>query len=366
MQDPRQIWELGRWIARRESATARLAWSDGEIVLGLQNGRIHSVHGLDAEDLSARLGCAAAGERELLAEAQRLCSEHGVPETRAIGTVKEMVQRALHGWLTDPGRKFTVEEGSPDETEGPTISITHALVELVLADTRSDLAVAILPDREVLLRRSRSFIELYAPLRLSEEADLIVAGISGAATAASVARASSHHPDEVARLVAALVATGVLEPVEPAIPEQDLDWSGADLDDGPGERSRRKIPLWLIGVAALGLVAVIAVIAWIVSRAGTSDPGPTAGGDWGVVVEMGCEPEDLQRMLRKRNVERSSLRTVKADPGTGDTCFRLVWGSFATRQAAESAMSDVPSSLVEAGFEPHVIEVTEGELEAED
>jgi hypothetical protein len=366
MQDPRQVWELGRWIARRESATARLAWSGGEIVLGLRSGRIHSVHGLDAAELSARLGCAPAGEPELLAEARRLCIERGVPETRAIGAVKEMVQQALHGWLTDPGRQFATDGDAPAEADGPTISITHALVELVLADTRSNIAGAILPDREVVLRRSRNFIELYAPLRLSEEADLIVAGISGAATAAGVARSSSHHPDEVARLVAALIATGVLEPVEQSVPEQDLDWSGTDLDGAGSVRIRRKIPLWLIGVAALALVIVIAAVAWMMSRAGTNEPRETVGGDWGVVVEMGCEPEDLQRMLRKRNIERSALRTVKADPGTGDTCFRLVWGSFASRQAAEAAIADVPSSLVEAGFRPHVIEVTDGELEAGD
>jgi hypothetical protein len=70
-------------------------------------------------------------------------------------------------------------------------------------------------------------------------------------------------------------------------------------------------------------------------------------------------------MLRKRNLERKALRTVKADPTNGDSCFRLVWGRFGTKVAAEEAMVDVPANLVEEGFQPHVIEVTDGDAGAE-
>ena len=84
-----------------------------------------------------------------------------------------------------------------------------------------------------------------------------------------------------------------------------------------------------------------------------------------MVVEMGCEPQDLQRMMKKRNIERKALRTVPTDPTNGDTCFRLVWGSFANRTAAEEAMSEVPNDLIEEGFEPHVIEVVESDSDGE-
>lgn len=333
-------------------------------MLGVRQGRIQSVDGLDADDLADRLGCEATGEPELLAEARAIARTRGVPETRAMGSAKEMLQQAVHRWLTDPDRELAIDDDEPPEIDGPTISITHALVELVLADTEQKVAAAVLPDHEVVLRRSDGFLELYAPLRLSEEADLIVAGITGSATASEIARGSNHHPDEVLRLIAALVATGVLEASQPAPPVDDLDWPGTDLDlDGP---TRRKIPVWMIAAAA-GVVLVIVIVAFLL-LGGDRDADATAAagaGDWGVVVEMGCEPEDLQRMLRKRNLERKTLRTVKADPANGDSCFRLVWGSFANREAAEAAIGEIPGGLVEEGFEPHVIEVTEGETSAE-
>jgi hypothetical protein len=241
------------------------------------------------------------------------------------------------------------------------------VVELVLADTEHNVADKILPERAVVLQRSPSFIELYAPLRLSEEADLIVASITGATTADSIARESSHHPQEVHRLVAALVATGVLEPSEPEVPAGDLSWPDTDFVEE--ERDRRKIPLWLIGAIAAAVVVALVVVGWLVfggndaDRAG--DPMAIGSGDWGVVVEMGCEPQDLQRMLKKRNVERKALRTIPADPASGENCFRLVWGSFPNRAAAEEAIVDVPAGLVEDGFQAHVIEVTEAEAGTE-
>ena len=364
MQDPKQIWEFGRWIAQQDSGSARLSWAGGEVVLGVRQGRIHSAEGLDSDELAGRLGCDGSGEDDLLAEARLLGQLHDIPETRAMGAAKEILQGALHQWLLDPDRRFSVDDGEPLEVDGATISITHALVELVLADTEHNVADSILPDSEISLQRAGSFIELYAPLRLSEEADLIVASITGSATAASIAHESSHRPDEVVRLVAALVTTGILEASEPVTLGHDLDWPGTELDED--EPTWRKIPGWLIGVA-VGLLLIAAVITAFFLLRGDKDEKPVAAGsgDWGVVVEMGCEPQDLQRMLRKRNVERKALRTVKADPTNGDTCFRLVWGKFATRVAAEEAMDDVPSGLVEEGFQPHVIEVTESETGGE-
>ena len=333
-------------------------------MLGVRQGRIHSAGGLDSEELAVRLGCEGAGEDDLLAEARALGQLHNIPETQAMGTAKEILQEALHQWLLDPDRQFSVDDGEPSEIDGATISITHAIVELVLADTQHNVAESILPNSKVALQRTGGFLELYAPLRLSEEADLIVASITGSATAADIARESSHNPEEVVRLVAALVATGVLEASEPFAPSDDLDWPDVDLDGDI--QSRKKIPMWLISAAAGLLLIVVAVVAFVLLRGGEPEESVVVGsGDWGVVVEMGCEPQDLQRMLRKRNLERKALRTVKADPTNGDTCFRLVWGKFTTRVAAEEAVEDVPSNLVEEGFQPHVIEVTENDSNSE-
>lgn len=361
MQDPQLIWEFGRWIARRNPGTARLTWTGGEVGLGVREGRIHSALGLDSAELADRLACETTGEADLLAEARALASKHDMAETRAVGTAKAMLQGAIHEWLMDPDRRLDLETEEPAVVDGATISITHLLVELVLADTQRNVAESILPDRRVSLQRSPAFLELYAPLRLSEEADLIVAGLTATATVEDVARTSSHDPEEVVRLMAALVATGVLEADEPEIPAQELDWPGTDF--GTDESPRRKIPVWMIGAAAAALALVIILVGWTMLRGGDDreELAVDGSGDWGIVVEMGCEPPDLQRMMRKRNIERKSLRTVPVESASGDTCFRLVWGSFVNRSAAEEAMSDVPADLIEEGFEPHVIEVTEAE-----
>ncbi len=114
MQDPIQIWEFGRWIARRDPGSARLSWTGGEIVLGVRQGRIHSVEGLASEELAERLGCEGAGEDDLLAEARALGQNRGVPETQAMGAAKEILQGALHHWLMDPDREFSIDDERTD------------------------------------------------------------------------------------------------------------------------------------------------------------------------------------------------------------------------------------------------------------
>jgi hypothetical protein len=344
--------------------SARLSWTGGEIVLGIRQGRIHRVDGVDPSELASRLGVEGAGQEELLAEARAMSRIHGLPETQAIGAAKETVQRIIIDWLADPDRHFDLDHGQPPEADGPTISVTHALVELILADTEHRAADAVLPDRKVLLKRSDGFLELYAPLRLSEEADLIVADITGERTAKEIADQSPHGPEEVIRLVAALVATGMLEATEPSVPGQNLEWPGTELDED--EPTRRKIPIWMIGAAVGALLLIIVILASVFMRGGeTDDPAGAVAGTWGVVVEMGCEPQDLQRMLSKKNTEPKALRTIIAESADGADCVRLVWGSFNTRQAAEAAISDVPTGLVEDGFVPHVVEITGASAESE-
>jgi hypothetical protein len=358
MQDPLQIWDFGRWIARREAGYARLSWTGGEMVLGIRDGRVHSAEGIDPSELSGRLGRKGPGGSDLLAEARALGKEHRIPETRAMGAAKEMLQASLRGWLRDPDRRFELDDGAPPKADGATISITHAMVELILADTENNVAGVILPDRGVVLRRARGFLEHYAPLRLSEEADLIVASMSGERTAADIAKNSPHNVDEVVRLEAALLATGMLEASDVVEPQADLEWP--DSEPADDEPTHRRFPAWWLGLAAAVLVVVVAVAAFVFSRGrGVTEPVEAGSSDWGVVVEMGCEPQDLQRVLRKRSQHPKVLRTVAAEPGVGETCFRLVWGSFPTREAAEVAMDDIPSGLVEAGFQPHVIDVAE-------
>jgi hypothetical protein len=364
MSDPHDIWQLGQWIGRQEGGAARLAWADGELILRIHKGRIRFVEGIDSAELSKRLSCQPLGSRDLLEEARKLAKEGQIAETYAMGAAKELIQRSLRSWLLDPNRELEIVEGEPDDVDGPTISITHTLVELVLSDTSSATATAILPNDDVLLVRAPGFLDLYAPLRLSEEADLIVSKITGERTAREVAENSNHGAGEVLRLLAGLVITGILEPETPLHITDDVDLLPAEeIAAVP----KRRIPItWIIGAAA-ALFIVLAVILFIMSRSGGADPvgGPANGDDlpWSLVIDMGCEPQDLQRVLKKAQENPKVVRPVSADAGEGETCWRLVWGRFSTREAAQAAAGGIPDELLQQGFDPHPIELTGEELE---
>jgi len=364
MSDPHEIWQLGQWIGRQEGGAARLASADGELILRIHRGRVRFVEGIDTVELSRRLSCQPVGRRDLLEEARVLAKDGQIAETYAMGAAKELIQRSLRAWLLDPNRELEIVEGEPDDVDGATISITHTLVELVLSDTSGEIAAAILPNDDVLLVRSPGFLDLYAPLRLSEEADLIVSKITGERTAGEVAESSNHGAGEVLRLLAGLVITGILEPETPLHISDDVDLLPAEeFTAGP----KRRIPItWIIGAAA-ALFVVLAVILFIMTRSSDSEPvqGMMDASDlaWSLVIDMGCEPQDLQRVLKKAQENPKIVRPVAADAGDGEPCWRLVWGRFSTREAAEAATDGIPDELLQQGFDPHPIELTGEELE---
>ena len=361
MNDPSEVWQLGRWIARREGGAARLTWSDGELILRMYQGRIRFVEGIDTVELSRSLDREPAGCTDLLEEARTLARDGDVAETQAMGAAKEVLQGTLHRWLVDPARDLEVVEGEPDEADGATISITHTLVELVLSDTSGEVATAVLPDLEVILRRSDNFLDLYGPLRLSEEADLIVAKITGERTAQEVADRAPHGADEVVRLLAALVTTGILEAEVPVFSATELELLPAEPQL---ESIRRKLPAWWIGAAAAALIIVLAVLGYIVTRPDSPASSGEAGTPWALVVDMGCEPQELQRVLKKAQQHPDVLRPVAADLDSGETCWRLVWGRFPSREEAEEAIGSIPSGLRREKFDPHPIELADDEIEA--
>jgi hypothetical protein len=364
MSDPHEIWQFGQWIGRQEGGAARLAWADGELILRIHKGRIRFVEGIDPTELGTRLSCQPVGKRDLLEEARAIANAGQIAENYAMGAAKELIQRSLRAWLLDSNRELEVVEGEPDGVDGATISITHALVELVLSDTSGKSAAAILPNDDVLLVRSPGFLDLYAPLRLSEEADLIVSKITGERTAGEVAASSDHGSGEVMRLLAGLVVTGILEPETPLHIGDDVDLLPAEeIAAGPG----RHLPIRWIVAAAAALFIVLAVILFILARSGGSEAvqGAAGGNDlaWALVIDMGCEPQELQRVLKKAQQNPKVVRPVAADMGEGEPCWRLVWGRFSTREAAEAAADGIPDELRQQGFEPHPIELTGEELE---
>lgn len=364
MSDPHEIWQLGQWIGRQEGGAARLGWTDGELIVRIHRGRIRFVEGIDPSELSRRLSCEPVGNHDLLEEARALARDGQIAETYAMGAAKELIQKSLRSWLLDPNRELEVVEGEPDDVEGPTVSISHALVELVLSDTSGETASAVLPNDDVLLIRSPGFLDLYAPLRLSEEADLIVSKITGERTASEVASSSNHGAGEVLRLLAGLVVTGILEPETPLHISDDVDL--LPLEEASIEPSRRLPVTWILAAAAALFIA-LAIIVFIMTRSGESEAvqGVSSGDDlaWALVIDMGCEPQDLQRVLKKAQENPKVLRPISADAGNGEPCWRLVWGRFSNREAAEAATSGIPDDLRRQGFDPHPIELTGEELE---
>jgi len=353
MDEAQLIWRLARWIGRRESGAARLSWTGGEVIVRLHCGRVVSIDGIDPSLLATRLGCQPAGHKDLLEEGRALAKAGSISETQAIGTAKEILQEAIHTWILEPGRRLDLVEGQPDIPEGPSISITHAIVELILSDTTGRVHAKVLPDLEVLLRRSPKFIELYAPLRLSEDADLIVAKITGQRTAKEIAEHSPHQPDEVLRLLGALVAAGMLEPVPVALTARHLELSSTPVPED--ETKPRRLPVGWI-VAALAVVGIaLGVLGYFL--AGSRGAQVEEVGTWGIVVDMGCEPQDLQRVLKRAEENPTSLRAVRATLDQGNECWRLVWGAYPSKSLADEALQSLPDNLVRGGFQPHSMEL---------
>jgi len=355
MDDPQVTWRLGRWIARRVSGTLTLTWSSGSITLAVIAGKVVAVHGIDPSEVALELGFGPIGYPELLAEARAVARHEGTGETQAVGAAKTVLQRRLRQWITDPERELEIDDAEPEAIDGPTVSLAHALVELLLADDDASLTHHVLPDLGVLLRRSPSFLELYAPLRLSEEADLIVAKITGQRTAVEIASRSPHGQEEVIRLLAALVVTGMLEPVPVASSTNEVDI----LERSPmlEEVTRRRLPIrWLLIAAAV--LAVALVIGTLFTLRGRAAPAAPADGQWSLVVDMGCEPQELRRVLQKANQHPKDLQAMRASLDQSDPCWRLVWGRFPSEDAALAAIDRIPAGYARDGFTPHAIQIS--------
>jgi len=360
MQDPDVIWRLGQWIAQRKSGDVRLTASGMDVVLGLVDGKVVSIRGLDSTAVSSALGVAPSGHDDLLKEAVALADRHRLPQAQAVGTVKEVLQTAMAEWLVATDRDAEVRTAERSIDDEPTISMTHALVELLLSDPDGTLAAVVLPDLDVILDRNEDFLELYAPLRLSEDADLIAAKITGQRTAREISSRSHSGTDDVVNLLAALVATGMIKPRPREATTERSEPARYALPEP--EAQRRTVPIWwLLAALAAFLVIMVLFAAWWNRPA--DEEAATAlvdGPEWTVVVDMGCEPQELQRILKKAGEHPDALKTVMADAGDGSRCWRLVWGKFADRAAAEAVISEIPGKFLMDGFEPHAIEVPAG------
>ncbi len=356
MSDATTIWRFGRWLANEGSGTVRLTWSSGRAVLHLVRGELVALEGLDPACVAAAVGHEPTGEADLFAEAAILAERTGVPPNRTLAAVKRCLERALEAWILDPGRGFEVSPSLEKSGDGSSISLSHVMVELLLSGEDPVLAEKVLPDERVLLRRGPGFLERYARLQLSEEADLVVAKITGTRTARELLDPSPHPRDEVLRLLAALTASGLLEPVPVAEPEPSQATFQPILETQPTpppEPLVRRLPWSLLAAAAVVLVLVLVALTFALRQRPAT--GAEVSGSWGVVVDMGCEAVDYERMLRKVRKHPDELRAVKTDAEGKEPCWRLIWGEYPNRERALEALSSIPADALAEGFSPHVV-----------
>ncbi len=365
MNDPQLIWRLGRWVAQRMPGSARLNASNVAVEMELSEGRIVGVTGIDTSLLGRALNCEPAGEDDLIAEALALAGANDIPEATVMGAAKVLFQDHLRTWILDPDRRLEMVEGLQESRPTNSISATHAFVELVLSDPDGATTAAVLPTLNVLLRRADGFLDLYAPLGLAEEADLIVAKITGQRTAEEIAARSPHVRDDVIKLLAALTASGMLEAVRAAAPE-NAPILIADPEPPVGldhqAPALRLSPLLLLAAAVVIAVVAISTTWWFGFREGKATPQPEITGHWAIAVDLGCEPHEFRRLLqvaRRHDDVRPIALAGNGENGDG-TCWRLVWGDFPTLSQAENAISSVPGEIRREGFEPHVVEIDEG------
>ncbi len=364
MNDPQVIWRLGRWVAERKPGSARLSASDVAFEMALSDGRIVSVTGIDTSLLGRALNCEPLGETDLVAEAVALATANAISEATAMGAAKTLLQDHLRTWFLQPDRQLELVDQLQESRSENSISATHTLVEMVLSDPDGATTTAVLPGLDVLLRRAEGFLDLYAPLGLSEEADLIVAKITGQRTAEEIASRSPHDHTDVIKLLAALTASGMLEAVRAASPEK-APILIADPEPQAGlarEYPARRLSPLLVLVAAVVIATAAVATWWFGFREGKAPPQPEVPGHWAVAVDLGCEPHEYRRLLqvaRRHDDVRPIALTGDGEADDG-TCWRLVWGDFPTQSDAQAAVDRVPSAILRDGFEPHVVEVDEG------
>ncbi len=357
MSEAQLIWRLGRWIGQRHPGVARLRHSNGEIVLRVRGGRIVGIEGVDA----SVFGNDTPPDTDLLATAHSHAAARGIPETEAVGIAKKLVQSELRSWFADVNRQLEIIDEVPPACEGHSISLTHAVVELLLSDPDGALVAWVLPESNVLLRRADGFLELYVPLGLSEEADLIVAKITGQRTASEIISRSPQPETEVARLLAALTATGMLEAVPVPDSDSEPDFKSeleSPFQDDDVEQKRRLSPAWILAAALVLAIAATSIWWWFLREPAGVPPATEQAGRWGIVIDLGCEPHEYRRLLQVAQ-RHKNVQAVEVSEAGGEVegCWRLVWGSFPTPEDAKQAITTIPEPLIRDGFDPHLVEV---------
>jgi hypothetical protein len=220
---------------------------------------------------------------------------------------------------------------------------------MVLGADGERVAAVYLPDPALVMRRLPDFSRRVGVLGLTEQAIAVLSRINDVRTAGEIAEASPHGREMALRLLAAATGAGLTE-ASPRVADSSMAQEG-EPQEAVGGGSRR-FWRWFVVVLLLAVVAVVIAL----GRPWERHDRAGSGGPWGIAVDMGCQPTEVERLYRRQGQDRNNLRLSKFANGR-ETCFRLVWGHYRDRQAAEQAMRSLPASVIGRGFAPHVVMV---------
>jgi len=336
---------LALWVGRKGRGVARLRWGQGELLLHITGSQIVGVEGDDREKLAAAFGLTSGGE--WFAEARSAVSSGLVTQGEANAVVKQAIAERLHEFFLAADGEATFDSDVQPEAQGLTVSFPHLLIEMILGTGGKALEELFLPSPDLVLRRLPDFARRVGALALTQEGMAVLAKINDHRTAREIADPSPHGRDMALRLLAAAVGAGIAE-ATPRVAEVTFATPLA-IEPAPRQRRRSWWP-WL--VAALVVIAVLAAL--LLDLPSRGQAAVARGGSWGLAIDGGCQPAELERLYRKQEQDKASLRVVPYGQGS-EQCFNLVWGGFATRDAAQAAQSQVPSALVARAFVVHVV-----------
>jgi hypothetical protein len=339
--------QLGLWVGRRGRGSVRLRWDQHDLVLFISGLQVVGVQGYDRDRLTAAFGLT---DGEWFADAKAAVDAGQVTQAEATAVVKSTLVENLREFFLSPDAEISFDGELPYEARGLTVSYPHLIVEMVLGSGGEQLVEVLLADPGSVLRRLPDFPRRVGALGLTEEGMAVLAKINDQRTALEIAERSPHGKETAIRLLAAATGAGLAE-AAPAVSEIML--AATPLPDmATGAPSRRW--LWVV----VGVVAVLAVLALMLRPWQGSAPR-VAPGPWSIAVDGGCQPAEVERLYRRKEQDSTNLRVVPFGRGD-DQCYRLVWGSFASRELAERSMTTLPSGVLARGFAPHVVKVETG------
>jgi hypothetical protein len=339
--------QLALWVGRKGRGVARLRWGGRQAEVLVGGLQILGVRGDDADALEEAL----AGDPEVdwFARATEAVNAGKITQNEANAAVKRAVAELLREFLAAPDATVSFDARTAIAPTGLTISYPHLITEMVLGQDGDRVAGVYLPEPGLVMRRLPDFSRRVGVLGLTEQAIAVLSRINDVRTASEIAESSPHGRDMALRLLAAATGAGLTE-ASPRVAEPPLPQEG-ETEEAVGGAARR-FWRWLVVLLLLAAVAVVIALA----RPWERHDRAGSGGPWGIAVDMGCQPTEVERLYRRQGQDRDNLRLSKFANGR-ETCFRLVWGHYRDRPAAEQAMKTLPDSVIGRGFAPHVVMV---------